>query len=90
MNPFKVREHLFFTTVAHAPLFAFAAMEGDHQVVLFAAAQRIMHQMTMRPGPQYRRVNTQVFRHVGGLDHRAVHHVAGDPRRIAEQTLAHH
>ncbi len=90
MNAFEVRHHFFFTAVAHAPLFRLAAVEGHHQVVLFTAAQRIVHQVAVRASPQHRRVDAQVFRHIVAFYHRAVHHVTGDARRIAKQTLPHH
>ena len=89
MNAFKVGEHLFFTAVAHAPLFFLPAVEGHHQIVLLAAAQRIMHQVAVRTRPQHRRVNAQIVRHIGGVDHRAIDYMAGHPRRIAQQALAY-
>jgi len=90
VDALEVRQHLFLAAFAHAPLFLFAAVEGHHQVVLLAAAQRVVHQVAVGAGPQHRRVDAQFLGHVVALDHGAVDHVAGHARRIADQVLADH
>ena len=87
MNTRKIGEHFLFATILHPPLLLLTTVEGHHQVVLFAAAQWVVHQMTMRSGPQYRRVNAQLFRHIIAINHGAIDHVPGNPRSIANQRL---
>ena len=90
MHALEVRQHFVLAAVAHAPLLLLAAVEGDDQVVLLAVAQRVVHQVAVRAGPDHRCVPAQVGRHVGRRHHRAVHHMARHARRIAQQRGAHH
>ena len=61
----EVRQHLFLAAVGHAPLLLLAAVEGHDQVVLLAAAQRVVDQVAVGAGPDDRRVPAQVLGHVG-------------------------
>ena len=86
----EVRQHLLARALTDAPFLLLAAVEGHHQVVLFAAAQRVMHQMAVRPDPDGGGVPAQVGRHLVLGHHRAVHHMAGHPMGVAHHLLAHH
>ena len=64
-------------------------MEHGDQVVEFAAAQRIMHEMGARAGPQHHVGPPQIVRHLVALEHGAIGDVAGDARRaVADDLLA--
>ena len=86
----KVALHLFFAALGHTPFFLLAAMEGHHHVVLFAAAQRVMHQVAVRPNPDAGSIPLKILGKIFTLHHRAVHHMASNARRIAHELLAHH
>jgi len=85
------RQHL----VRHRELVVAAArMFADHrgdQVEELPAAQRVMHDVRVVPGPERRRRQAQVLRHLVDLQHRAVAHVPGHRRqRVADDLLADH
>jgi hypothetical protein len=70
--------------LAHAPLFLLAAVEGDDDVVLLAATQRIVHGVAVWADPDTRGIPLEVFRQILLLDHRAVDHVACHARFVAD------
>src|SRR5436190_4581716 len=80
----EVREHLLPAAFAHAPGLGIAAVEGDDDVVLVAAAQRIVDEVAVRSDPHRGRVPAQVGREVGGVDDGPVHDVAGDAHVVAD------
>ncbi|MDT4846382.1 hypothetical protein FQZ97_804000 [compost metagenome] len=90
VHALEVRQHLFFAAVGDAPFFGIAAVEGDDQVVLLAVAQRVVHQVAVRAGPDHGRVPLQVGGHVGRGHDSAVDHVARHARRVADELGAHH
>src|SRR5207344_2927515 len=71
----EVPLHFLAAALAHAPLFLLAAVEGDDDVVLLAATQRVVHEVAVRTDPDARGVPLQVGREVLLVDHRAVNHV---------------
>jgi hypothetical protein len=85
----EVALHLFLAALAHAPLLLLARVEGDDDVVLLAAAQRVVHEVAVRACPQAGGVPLQVGREVLAVDDGAIDHVAGDARRVAHELLAH-
>ena len=64
-------------------------MEHGDQIVELAAAQRIMHEMGARAGPQHHVRPPQVLGHVLALEHGAIGDVAGHARlAVADDALA--
>ncbi|MNS80629.1 hypothetical protein D3C72_1143180 [compost metagenome] len=90
VDALEVRQHFFLAAFPHAPFLLFAAVEGDDQVVLLAAAQGVVHQMAMRAGPQHGRVDAQFIGHVVAFDDRAVDDVAGHAGGVAHGAFADH
>ena len=89
-NALKVALHFFLASFGDAPLFLFAAVEGDHHVVLLTAAQRVVHQVAVGADPDGGRVPLQVDRKVFLVDHSAVHHMPRDAGRVADKLFSHH
>ncbi len=80
----EVALHLFLAAIGDAPGFLLPAVEGDHDVVLFAPAQRVVHQMALRACPQAGGIPAQVFGKVLALHHGAVHHMPGHPGWVVD------
>ena len=65
-------------------------VEHRDQIVELAPAQRVMHEMGARAGPQHHVGPPQVRRHLVALEHGAIGDVAGHPRlAVADDALAH-
>src|SRR5262249_56618629 len=79
---------LVAAAVGDTPLLGAAAMKGHHDIPLLAAAQRVMHEVAVRTGPDARRIPLEVRREVAVVGDGAVHHLARYADRIADQLLA--
>jgi hypothetical protein len=84
----EVRQHLVAAAFADAPGLGVAAVEGDDDVVLVAAAQRIVDEVAVRADPHRGRVPAQVGREIGGVDDGAIDDVAGDADVVADRLRA--
>src|SRR5205085_1429506 len=83
-DAFEVGEDLLAAAFAHTPGLGVAAVEGDDDVVLLAAAQRIVDEVAVRPGPDRGGVPRQVGGKLGGIDDGAVDDVARHAHRVAD------
>ena len=72
-----------------APGFGVAAVEGDDDVVLAAAAQRIVDEVAIGPAPHHRRVELEVLGKLRRVDDRAVDDVSRHARGVADELLPH-
>ena len=88
-NAFEVTLHLLKAAFAHVPLFAVAAVKRDDDVVLLAAAQRVVQKVAVRADPDARRVSLQILRELRPIRDRAIHHMARDPRLVAHVLAPH-
>ena len=65
-------------------------VEHGDEVVERAAAQRVMHEVGFRPGPQHDVRAPQVVRHLLAPEHGAIGDMPGHPRRaVADHPAAH-
>src|SRR5262249_17783442 len=69
---------------AHAPLLLATAVEGDDDVVLLAAAQRVVHEVAVRADPDAGGVPLQVGGERLAVDDRAGDDMARDARLVAD------
>ncbi len=64
-------------------------VENGDEVVQFATAQRVVHEMAARSGPQHDVGPPKILRHLLTLEHAAIGDVAGDARfAVADDALA--
>ena len=85
------RQHLVGHRELVVPAAGVLADHRGHQVEELPAAQRVMHDVRVVPGPERRRRQAQLLRHFVDLQHRAVAHVPGGGRqRVADDLLADH
>ena len=85
----KVALYFIAAAFADAPLFLFATVECDDHVVLFPAAQRVVHKVAVRADPDTGRIPAQVDGEVLSLDDGAVDHMSRDPSLVADVLPAH-
>ena len=83
--------HSSLGSASRIPAFLVAVgVEHGDEVIELAAAQRIMHEMGARPGPEHHVGPPEIVRHLGALEHRAIGDMAADARRaVADDLLPH-
>jgi hypothetical protein len=62
-------------------------MKYRHEIIELAAAQRIMHEMSARPGPKHDVGPPEILRYLGTLEHRTIGDMAADARRAVADDL---
>ncbi len=80
MHVAKVCQHIYVRDGLCREHVARIIMAGDGEVEHLPPRERVVDQMTVRPGPQGRGIPAQIFRHLLGRNHRPIGGMAGNAR----------